>query len=308
VKPIRSILVATDFGPASREAEPVAVRLAAAFGARLTLLHALEPLPAWPAGLHPRQGEITRVLRQRAELLSARGGRHDFAVAVEPPADAILHKARQAGAELIVMGAGSRSRFDRFRPGSVAKAVLRSAVGPALLVRPGGPAAAFHTILCVVGSSAASAAGLRHSARLARAFDGRLIVLTVAPEAGWFGTLTGAAGRERLRLQEVERALDAADLAEVPWEQEARRGTPHRQIVAAAREHQTDLLVLGSAGPGGLARMLRAGIATRVLPDLPCSLLATPGEVGPEDVPERDERSPARAAERRGGDVPVPVG
>jgi nucleotide-binding universal stress UspA family protein len=304
VKPIHSVLLATDFKPASREAEPVAVRLAATFGARVTLLHALEPLPAWPAGLHPRQGEMTRALGQRAEALSARGGRHEFAVTVAPPAEAILHKARQVGADLILMGAGSRSPFDRFCPGSVAKAVLRHAAGPVLLVRPGEPAASFGTILCVVDRSAASAAGLRYAAQLARAFDGRLIVLTVVPEAGWL--IGGAAERERLWLEEFERALEGTDLAGGFWEKEVRRGTPHRQIVQAARERQADLLVLGSAGPGGWVRLLRAGVAHRLLPELPCSLLATPGGIGPEAAPDIDGRS-ARAV-GRGEGVPVSVG
>jgi nucleotide-binding universal stress UspA family protein len=293
VKPIHSILLATDFGPASQGAEPVAVRLATTFGARVTLLHALEPLPAWPAGLHPRQGKMTRALRQRAESLAAPGGRPEFAVTVAPPAGAILHKARQVGADLILMGAGSRSPFDRFCPGSVAKAVLRHAAGPVLLVRPGEPAASFGTILCVVDRSAASAVGLRYAARLARAFDGRLVVLTVVPEAGWL--IGGTAQRERLWLEEFERTLEGADLAGTCWEQEVRRGTAQRQIVSAARERQADLLVLGSTGRVALARLLWPGVAHRVLAELPCSLLATPGEAGPEASPDVDGRYPRAA-------------
>jgi nucleotide-binding universal stress UspA family protein len=303
VKPIHSVLLATDFGPASRQAEPVAVRLATTFGARVTLLHALEPLPAWPAGLHPRQGAMTRALRQRVEALTGRGGRHEFALTVAPPAEAILRKARQVGADLVLMGAGSRSPFDRFRPGSVAKAVLRRAAGPVLLVRPGEPAASFGTILCVVDRSAASAVGLRCAAQLARAFDGRLIVLTVAPEAGWLSG--GAAERERRWIEEFERTLEGADLAGACWE-EVRRGTPQLQIVRAARERQGDLLVLGSTGRGGLARLLWPDVAQRVLAELPCSLLATPAEAGPEAAPDIDGRS--SKAVGRGGSVPVPVG
>jgi nucleotide-binding universal stress UspA family protein len=304
VKPIHSVLLATDFGPASRQAEPVAVRLTATFGARVTLLHALEPLPAWPAGLHPRQGEMIRALRQRAEALTARGGRHEFALTVAPPAEAILHKARQVGADLILMGAGGRSPFDRFCPGSVAKAVLRHAAGPVLLVRPGEPATSFGTVLCVVDRSAASAVGLRYAAQLARGFDGRLVVLTVVPEVGWL--LGGAAERERRWIEGFERTLEGADLAGAFWEQEVRRGTPQRQIVAAAREHQADLLVLGSTGRGALARLLWPGVAQRVLAALPCSLLATPGEAELEAAPDTDGRSPRAVGRGRG--APVPVG
>jgi hypothetical protein len=46
----------------------------------------------------------------------------------------------------------------------------------------------------VADRSAASAVGLRYAARVARAFDGRLIVLTVIPEAGLLAALARAGG------------------------------------------------------------------------------------------------------------------
>jgi nucleotide-binding universal stress UspA family protein len=49
---LQSILLATDFRPASEQAAEVAVRLASAFGSRVNLLHVLEPLPSWPVALH----------------------------------------------------------------------------------------------------------------------------------------------------------------------------------------------------------------------------------------------------------------
>jgi nucleotide-binding universal stress UspA family protein len=48
VSALQSILLATDFRPASQGAARVATRLAAAFGSRVSLLHVLEPVPWWP--------------------------------------------------------------------------------------------------------------------------------------------------------------------------------------------------------------------------------------------------------------------
>jgi nucleotide-binding universal stress UspA family protein len=298
VQPIRSILLATDFRPASREAEPVAVRLAATFGARVTLLHALEPPLTWLAGLHPQQGEMTRALRRRAEALAVHVDRPDFAVLVAPPEEAILQKAQAVAADLIVLGAGKRTPFDRFCPGSTAKAVLHQAAGPVLLVRPGEPATSFRTILCVVDRSTASAAGLRYATELVRAFHGRLILLSVAQAAGWLGG-AGRGDLEGLWLKELEYGL-AGDLAGVSWEIELRRGTPQEQIVAAARERQADLLVVDSAGPRGLAQSFRAGITHRLLPELPCSLLAIQGRPSAGAAPAE-----GRARQRAAGLVPA---
>lgn len=49
---LKSILLTTDFRPASQEASKVAVELAKTFGSRITLLHVIEPTPNWPLALH----------------------------------------------------------------------------------------------------------------------------------------------------------------------------------------------------------------------------------------------------------------
>jgi hypothetical protein len=68
-------------------------------------------------------------------------------------------------------------------------------------------------------------------------------------------------------------------------------GTPHRAIVQAAREHQTDLVVMGATGRTGLVRMMMGSVTRRVLQDLPCSILTVHDEdLFMEELDEEDVR------------------
>jgi nucleotide-binding universal stress UspA family protein len=290
--PLRSILLATDFRPAGEEAARVAVRLASAFGSRVSLLHVLEPLPSWPVSLHLFQEQALGQLRQLADKLAAQNVTvANLLVTVGPPGDTIDQKAQELDVDLILMGAGEESRFDRFSLGPVAGEVLELAPQPVLVVRPGGPASMFKKILCPVDQSAASRRGLLNATRVARVFGGELVVLTVVPTVGWFtaaaatGRLTGAAAEYESRWRlEFEEFLRGASFAEVKSRREVRQGAPHQQILASARDYQADLIVMGATGRTGLSRVLLGSVTRRVLQDLPCSLLVVKQEDAVEEL------------------------
>jgi nucleotide-binding universal stress UspA family protein len=297
---LQSILLATDFRPASQEAATAAAELAAAFGSRIALLHVLEPLPAWPAALHEeRRQALAESLRESARRLATeKADAADWSVVVGSPAHAIVHKANEINADLIVMGAGERPRLDWFAAGPITEAVIEHAAQPVLAVRPGEPVARFRTILCPVDQSDASGRGLRNAVRLARVFHSRLVVLTVVPEVSWLtaatetGHLAGArAEYESKWRDEFERFLSEIDFTDVEWTKEVRRGVAHEQIITAAREHQADVIVMGATGRTGLARLLLGSTTRRVLRQLPCSLLTLKEERAVEDMIAADART-----------------
>src|SRR5574341_2290068 len=57
-----------------------------------------------------------------------------------------------------------------------------------------------------------------------------------------------------------------------PW-QFLREGPPAREIIAAAREWHADLLVLGTHGRSGLARMVLGSTAEAVVRHAPCPVV-----------------------------------
>lgn len=290
MRKLQSILLATDFRPASQEAVRVAVQLASAFGSRVTLLHVLEPLPSWPVALHEQQQQAAGPLNEVSQQLAAQNVQvAESSIVVGPPADTIVRKANEIDADLILMGAGERSRFDRFSVGPVAAAVIEHAPQPVLAVRPGEPAARFQKVLCPVDQSGASGRGLRNAIRLARAFGGEVVALTVVPEVSWLSAAveTGQFADAKAEFarkwrDEFNRFVTGIPGHDVKVKQELLYGTPHQQIVEAVQDHKADVIVMGATGRTGLVRVLLGSTTRRVLQQLPCSLLT----VKEEDVVE----------------------
>jgi nucleotide-binding universal stress UspA family protein len=145
-KPIRRILHATDFSPASRPAFRMALGLARRERATLLLLHVLTP----PSPFVPIGGEVPasylellaaarRDARRRLAALLARaraaGARTGTRLVEGGPADEILKAGRRWHPDLIVIGTHGRGGVRRFLMGSVAEHVVRRASRPVLTVR-----------------------------------------------------------------------------------------------------------------------------------------------------------------------------
>ena len=146
MKPVRNILVASDFSPASRPAFRRAVDLAQANGAALWIAHvAALPIPMSPDGyVLPRMYDDMaqairadaqkrlRVLLERARKAGVRGR----ALLLKGAAhEAIVRAARAHRADMIVLGTHGRAGVARFFVGSVAARVVAVAGCPVLTVR-----------------------------------------------------------------------------------------------------------------------------------------------------------------------------
>lgn len=309
MRQLRSLLFAADLRSPGADIAQAVSRLAVAAGARVTLLHVLEPLArlapvpsavlagiSGAVNLHPPfgWGEVTESLRRvsqtalddlASQLRSQGVDLVERLIEVGPAADTIVTKANELDADLILIGAGERARFERFSVGPVAVSVIERASQPVLAVRPGEPLLKFERILCPVDQSATAARGLRNAIRLTKVFGGQLVVLSVIPEIGWLSAAfeTGqlqeaqAAHASQWR-EELEQFLAPIDLAGVSVTWDVRHGAPHRQIAAAAKEHLADLIVMGATGRTGLARVLVGSTTRRMLEELPCSLLTVKQE------------------------------
>ena len=152
---IRALLCATDLGPRGPDVLRHAAGLARCFGARLHILHVIEPpsdfAQFWINATVPeetRQAHETEVyasvhqaLRQRldAYCLEALEGQAenpiaDIQIIEGPPARVILEQARRIDAELIVLGSHGHSAIGEAVLGSVAHKVTMKATVPVLLV------------------------------------------------------------------------------------------------------------------------------------------------------------------------------
>jgi nucleotide-binding universal stress UspA family protein len=142
---IANVLVATDFGPASETALAYGRDLARTFGAALHVLHVIENPMLWAgpetasidfmavqkdmeAGAQAALGKVVTA-EDRTQLKAV------TAVRSGPPALEIIGYARDAHADIIIMGTHGRGLMGHLFMGSVAERVVRMAGCPVLTVR-----------------------------------------------------------------------------------------------------------------------------------------------------------------------------
>jgi len=248
----RPILCPTDFSAEAGHALRWGGELAIRLSRPLVALYADRFLP--PPHFTARQIDtlVEELDKSRAAarqaLVDQTGRMIAPAVATEPvvvqdlAVPAIIRLAAERNAELIVMGSHGHSAFDRIMLGSVTERVLRLADRPVLAVKLAAetdPAAfpGIRTILCPVDLGEDARPALLLAARLAAAFEAELQVLHVAESAPDPGTERAA--REALCAWVPDAARTSCRLHEV-----IRPGKPAEQILLAARESRTELIVL----------------------------------------------------------------
>jgi universal stress protein A len=143
---IRHILAPTDFSDYSKKALSDALELAQTFGAKLSLLHVIEPPPYPIEGFVPPTmgadllGDLERqASTELAQLLpDAQEATIEVtrAVAIGAPSQKIVETAEAEHVDLIVMATHGRTGLSHLLIGSVAERVVRTAPCPVLTIRP----------------------------------------------------------------------------------------------------------------------------------------------------------------------------
>jgi nucleotide-binding universal stress UspA family protein len=269
------ILVATDFSPHADRALEWASALAARFSAELELVSSvfMVPLPAGPPGygmpvdyLRGAREAADRRLSELVAGLQKRGVRASYTVLHEDPSSGICARAKESGAGLIALGTRGRSGLAHVLLGSVAERVARLAPCPVLTVHAEVPAPRPLRMVLVPTDFSPSA---ERALELARELvePGGVLVLahSIPPVMG--------PGEPEMPLPDPRSeawARDefgklAAKLAGVTAELDLRFAAPDAGVLAAAAEHQVDMIVMGTRGRTGLAHVLLGSVAERVI-------------------------------------------
>jgi universal stress protein A len=142
---IRHILAPTDFSDYSKKALSDALELAQIFGAKLSLLHVLEPSPYLGEFTPPTMGaDLLSDLEQQASaalarmLPEAQNAQIEVtrSVVMGSPSLKIVETAEAEHVDLIVMATHGRTGLSHLLIGSVAERVVRTAPCPVLTMRP----------------------------------------------------------------------------------------------------------------------------------------------------------------------------
>lgn len=145
---VKKMLVPVDFSECSLKALDYAAGLAAQLGAKMTVLHIVEPAMhadnylAASSSLDPTTENIVEAGRERLMYLAGKhvGTRagNELLVRMGRAPSEILDTAKALGADLIVMGTHGHTGLKHVLLGSTAERVLRQAACPVLTVRWAG--------------------------------------------------------------------------------------------------------------------------------------------------------------------------
>ena len=220
-------------------------------------------------------------IRQKVQTLFDSAGSSPLDVIVESghPAKRIVEIAAALPAGLIVMGTHGATGFQHLILGSVAEKVLRQATCPVLTVPPRvhtTPSLPFTRILCPVDFSESARAALEFAVSLSQESSASLTILYVLE---WSSEELSPFTAEYRHEVEQRVAVKLAELG-AGFEQRASRpvirvtrGKAYREILAAASEESSDLIVIGVHGRNPLDLMLFGSTTNQVVRRATCPVL-----------------------------------
>lgn len=294
---LRRVLFATDFSECAARAEEYAGFLATACAADLDIVHVLEFHPGldpdYPVNslyldqLRKESGRQLEELVGRARRQGLRTQSHQVAGI---PSERINERARESGADLVVLGTHGRTGLEHILLGSTAERVVKGAPCPVLTVRlarrkerPGeaGPAAApprVQRILLPVDFSDCSQEAFEYGVQVAKQFGARVTILHVLEPVsyGLDFTLSHASEEHtrRARLESRLAELTALFTAQGLQASHALRGgMPADSILESAPPDACDLIVMGTHGRRGFSHLVSGSVAEAVLRRAGCPVL-----------------------------------
>lgn len=265
------------------------VHLLTTYDAPVDWMPGLGPTPAWPgwqAAEEETRREIDAGLGAHERVLAE--GRLSVRRHVERgrAAQVIAETAAALPADLVVMGSRGHGALQAMLLGSVADEVAGKAACPVLVARS---AAVNRVLVATDGSPAAdSIPELLATLPLVAGHPTDVVAVTVPEPPGFEMMATlytlGNVHPELLAREGAEyaesvssRMVEHLGRIGIPATAHVRRGDPAREIVTAAEELHTDLVVLGSRGLGGVERLLLGSVARNVLTAAHCSVMVVRG-------------------------------
>jgi nucleotide-binding universal stress UspA family protein len=308
---IARILCPTDYSEFSERALIRAVRLARWFGASLTVVHVVPPMP-WLATadagtayvtvpedlLRTSREEEVKALQRFVAPYRGEGLALHTRLLDGDPSRLIQEAAVELPADLLVVGTHGRSGFEHLLLGSVTERVLRRATCPVLTVGNAAPTLfegpLFRRIVCALDLTEGSARTLDVAVSLAEEDQARVtLVHALEGLPGPAGPLISRAPEVvRLRRELLEEAEDRLHDS-VPAEarefcsvsERVEEGKPWRVVVQVAEETGAELIVMGAHSRGAVDRAFFGSTVNHVVRQARCPVLV---------VREMTARQPAR--------------
>ena len=300
----RHILVATDFSEASRRALCDALVLAGDHDAQLSVVHVLHPHQKY-AALNAQEADLERVAAEKelqalVDKLGAERKIDPIVLSHGPVAEQVATVIADGEIDLLVIGTRGRGGLQKLALGSVAEELLRIIPCPVMTIGPKADIAVltrghgFHNILFATDFGKGSAKALPVALALARAQQGKLILLhMMSPMPATSASLSAYAPADaaadevkdwdETSRQRCVRQLQECLPAETGLEQEIEfvAGTDFlpEGVLAASAKFKADLIVMGAnrTGSAKVAAHIPWSAVHEVVRYAPCPVLTVAG-------------------------------
>ena len=288
--PFETIIVATDFSEKSSSTLLYAQAVARRHGAKLVLVHVIDPIGyAFPKGV-PSSLSADQAAREELhrieEQLRIQGIPVHSVVATGNISELILRTVRDYHGDLLVLGTRGKTGAGRAALGAVARQLLAKTECPILTITPDVEplmpwAGKWRTVLLATDFSPCSLAALSAAHRIAH------VQLTVLHSAKTDSEVERRKNLERLRF-----LAPMNESHTVPVEHIVTSGDAGQVIVDFALKHQVDLVVLGSPSTELSEEDMRTSTVLQVISGVHCPVLCIP-------VVRQKSRSAGPAAQTR---------
>lgn len=289
VEKISKILCPTDFSEPAEGALLQALHLAKAHQASIDLIHVANAphyvrrdmvgflgergaRPLNEIAIEAAEGRIQKLLSKLDESEKSLVTSYTRFGA---PAGTLVQFADAHHADLVVLGASGLPRLSKYVLGGVANKVLRHMKPPVMCV-PSDTAKPFAKVLVATDFSDCSAVALDAAWRISKVYDPEISVLHVAPSAwtlppdlsvglpgdnrNWLDLLRSEANEQLEQFVQDGRSRGVRIASSV-----LETGSPAHAVLEYARQNPTDLIVLGTHGRSGVARMMLGSVAEAVV-------------------------------------------
>ena len=199
------------------------------------------------------------------------------------PLDVLGRLAEDSDIDLLVVGPHGRGRLESILLGSISQGLLGAMPTSVLVARE--PAAAPVRVLLATDGSPSSRAAAEYLARFPLSAEARIEVVTVIDH----DRVEATKEKEQAWAQEVtDTTIEILAAGGKEASPRISRGDVKRQLLIAADELESDLVVTGARGLGGFAGMILGSVSRAVSKAAPCPVLV---------VAHRPPGEPARSTE-----------
>lgn len=283
---IEKLLVPTDGSEFSEGAIREAINLSKTCSSKLIVISVIETNPEY-ASIAPQLIEkVEKEARQHLEAIKERASKEGIGCEIiarqgDDPYKYIVEEAAKNNIDIIIMGRRGRTGLKRLMMGSVTAKVIGHSPCDVLVV-PRAAKLEFRKILVATDGSKYSDAAAVEAVGIAKRCDSYLIAVSVVPSEteSPFDIVHSEMQKGLISDRELQEAeKNVKNVKKLAEENGVRvkgfiySGRPYDAVLETAKDERADLIVVGSHGRTGIARLLMGSVTERVIGHAECAVL-----------------------------------